>query len=335
MKASRIVPGPQGGRLEIQDVPQPDVGPGQVLVRVMASGLNRGEIKLVRDATGGPPRTSGVEFAGIVAATGPGVAHLREGDHVVGHGVGGQAEFAVAEARAVLQVPRSLPWAEAAAFLNTFITAHDALVVNGELRPGETVLINAASSGIGLAAIQIASLMKAGKVLATTRSAEKAARLARYGVTHAIDVSASNLVPAVMEATCGRGVDIVIDSLGAEVFPDNMKCLAVKGRLVNVGRMAGAITQLDLSDLWLKRLKLIGVTFRTRSEEERLRCIEAAARDLLPLLASGAIQLPIDRVYPLDRIAEAHAYMETGRHFGKIVIAIDRQLAAATTAVTA
>ncbi|SEB22353.1 zinc-binding dehydrogenase [Variovorax sp. YR216] len=334
MKASRIVPGPQGGRLEIHDVPQPKAGPGQVLVRVMASGLNRGEIKLVRDATGGEPRTSGVEFAGIVAATGPGVTHLCEGDHVVGHGTGGQAEFAVAEARALLRVPRSLPWAEAAAFLNVFITAHDALVINGELRPGETVLVNAASSGIGLAAIQIASLMKAAKVFATTRSAEKAARLARYGATHAIDVSTRNPVQAVMEATGGRGVDIVIDSLGGEVFPDNMKSLAVKGRLVNVGRMAGATAQMDLTDLWLKRLKLIGVTFRTRSEEERLQCIEAAGRDLLPLLEAGAIQLPVDRVYPLDRIAEAHAYMETGRHFGKIVIAVDAQLAEAA-AVTA
>jgi NADPH2:quinone reductase len=326
MKASRIVPGPQGGRLEIQDVPKPEAGAGQVLVRVMASGLNRGEINLVRNATSGNAKTSGVEFAGVVAATGPGVDHVREGDHVVGHGPAGQAEYVVAEARAVVRIPKSLPWAEASAFLNVFITAHDALVVNGEFRAGETVLVNAASSGIGLAAIQIAALLGAGKVFATSRSAAKVARLAEFGVTHAIDVSKQDQVEAVMAATGGRGVDVIVDSLGAGPFPANVKCLAVKGRLVNIGRMAGSATQLDLNDLWLKRLKLIGVTFRTRSEEERLQCIEAAARDLVPLLEAGKIKLPVDRVYPLDRIAEAHAYMETDQHFGKIVIAVDPQV---------
>lgn len=326
MKASRIVPGPQGGRLEIQDVPAPVAGPGQVLVHVMASGLNRGEIKMVRDATAGAPRTTGVEFAGVVAALGAGVTQVKVGDHVAGHAPGGQAELAVADARAVIRLPHSLPWAEAAGFINVFITAHDALVMNGELREGETVLVNAASSGIGLAAIQIAALLGASKIFATSRSAAKVARLREYGVTHAIDVSREDQVEAVMAATGGRGVDIVIDSLGAAVFPANMKCLAVKGRLVNIGRMAGAATQLDLAELWLKRLKLIGVTFRTRSEEERLQCIEAAARDLLPLLEAGRIKLPVDRVYPLERIAEAHAYMETDRHFGKIVVAVDPQV---------
>jgi NADPH:quinone reductase len=323
MKASRIVPGPQGGRLAIQEVPVPAAGPGQVLVRVMASGLNRGEIKMVRDATTGNPRTTGVEFAGVIVETGAGVDNVSAGDHVVGHAPGGQAEFVVAQARATVRIPVSQPWTEAAAFLNVFITAHDALVVNGELRAGETVLVNAASSGIGLAAIQIASLMGASKVFATSRSAAKIARLKDYGVTHAVDVSQQDQVEAVMAATDGRGVDIVIDSLGADVFPANMKCLAVKGRLVNIGRMAGAVTQLDLAELWLKRLKLVGVTFRTRSEEERLQCIEAAARDLMPLLEAGKLRFPVDRVYPLEQIAEAHAYMETDQHFGKIVIAVD------------
>jgi NADPH2:quinone reductase len=337
MKASRIVPGPQGGRLEIQDVPAPQPGPGQVLVRVMASGLNRGEIKMVREATSGQPRTAGVEFAGVVAAVGAGVGNVRPGDHVAGHGPGGQAEFVVAAARAVVAVPKDLPWPEAAAFLNVFITAHDALVTNGEFRAGDTVLVNAASSGIGLAAVQIASLLGASKVFATSRSAAKVARLKEYGVTHAIDVSREDQAEAVLAATGGRGVDIVIDSLGAAVFAANLKCLAVKGRLVNIGRMAGAVTQFDMTEMWLKRLKLIGVTFRTRSEEERLACIEATARDVLPLLQAGRIKLPVDRVYPLDRSAEAHAYMETDQHFGKIVLAVHPEVrvdapAAATAA---
>ena len=334
MKASRIISGSNGGRLEIHDIPAPAPGPGQVLVRVMASGLNRGEIKQVRETKTGAPKTTGVEFAGVVEALGTGVEDLRLGQHVAGHGPGGQAELVVAAARAVVPVPDTLPWAEAAAFLNVFVTAHDALVVNGELRAGETVLVNAASSGIGLAAIQIAALMGASKVFATSRSAAKVARLRDFGVTNAIDVSAHDQLEAVMAATEGRGVDIIIDSLGAGVFETNLKSLAVKGRLVNMGRMAGSMTQFDMTELWLRRLKLIGVTFRTRSEEERLQCIEAAARDLGPLLAAGRIQLPVDRVYPLERVAEAHAYMETDKHFGKIVLAVDSSIPVTAPAAT-
>jgi NADPH:quinone reductase-like Zn-dependent oxidoreductase len=335
MKAARIVPGPQGGRLEILDVPTPRPEAGQVLVRVMASGLNRGEIKLVREAMAGEPRPAGVEFAGIVSAVGAGVTQVQPGDHVAGHAPGGQAEYVVAAARALMRVPRTQPWLEAAAFPNVFVTAHDALVTNGGLRPGDAVLVNAASSGIGLAAIQIAAQMGAAAVIVTSRSAEKVARLKDYGATHAVDVSCEDQLEAVKAATGGRGVDIVIDSVGAPVFEANLHSLAVKGRLVNIGRMGGSVTSFDMTELWLKRLKLIGVTFRTRSEEERLACIEACARDLLPLLEAGRIRLPVDRAYPLARIAEAHAYMETDRHFGKIVLAVDDSVVPAGAAVTA
>jgi NADPH2:quinone reductase len=328
MKAARIVPGPQGGRLEIQEVPRPEAGPGQVLVRVMAAGLNRGEIKLVREAFQGGPKPTGVEFAGVVAAIGPGVAGVAQGDHVAGHGFGGQAEYVVAQAGALIKLPRALPWLEAAAYPNAFVTAHDALVTNGELRPGDTVLVNAASSGIGLAAIQLAAQLGAAQVLATTRSAAKAARLREYGVTRAIDVSREDQVTAVMEATGGKGVDIIIDTLGGTVFDANLKSLAVKGRLVNVGRMGSSVAEFDLTQMWLKRLKLIGVTFRTRSEEERIACIQACARDTVPLLEAGRLRLPVDRVFPLEQVAEAQAYMETNQHFGKIVIAVDPSLAA-------
>jgi NADPH:quinone reductase len=329
MKAARIVPGPQGGHLDIQEVPKPVPGAGQVLVRVMAAGLNRGEIKLVREATQGTAKGTGVEFAGVVDAVGAGVSSVAVGDRVAGHGVGGQAEYVLAAARAVMRIPASLPWLEAAAFPNVFITAHDALVTNGEMRPGQSVLVNAASSGIGLAAIQIAALMGASQVIATSRSADKVTRLKDFGATHTIDVSREDQVTAVMTATNGRGVDIVIDSVGAPVFEANLKSMAVQGRLVNIGRMGGSITQFDMTEMWLKRLKLIGVTFRTRTEEERLACIEACARDLLPLLEAGRVRLAVDRVYPLERIAESHDYMALDRHFGKIVIAVDASLAGA------
>lgn len=329
MKAAMIVPAPQGGRLEIQDVPRPEPGPGQVLVRVMASGLNRGEIKLVREFAGDKPVPAGVEFAGVVAAVGPGVDIVREGDHVAGHGKGGQAQYALAAARALIKVPRTMPWTQVAAFPNVFITAHDALVTNGGLRKGETVLVNAATGGVGLAAAQLASLLGASQVFATTRSADKAARLREFGVTRAIDVSNESAPQVISDYTEGRGVDIIIDSVGGPVFEDNVKSLAVRGRLVNIARMGGASAELDITALWLKRLHLVGATFRTRTEEERLACIEACARDVLPLLEAGRIQLPVDCVFPLEQIAQAHAYMEADQHFGKIVLAVDPAAGAA------
>ncbi|MCY1284345.1 Phthiocerol/phenolphthiocerol synthesis polyketide synthase type I PpsC [compost metagenome] len=339
MKAIRIVPGAAGGTLAIQDIPTPVAGPGQVLVRVMASGLNRGEINLVRNARSGNATTAGIEFAGVVAGVGAGVQNVREGDRVMGHGGGGQAEYVVADARAIMPVPPALSWVEAAAFPNVFITAHDALVTNGEFRASEAVLVNAASSGIGLAAIQIAAQMGAGKVLATSRSADKVARLKAFGVNCAIDLSRQDQREAVTEATDGRGVDVIVDSVGGTVFEPNLKSLAVKGRLVNLGRMGSSSAQIDLTEVWLKRLKLVGVTFRTRTEEERLGCIEACARDVLPLLAAGRIQLPVDRVYRMEDVARSHAYMETNQHFGKIVLAIDgevqREFATGAAAATA
>ena len=331
MKAATIVPGPQGGRIEIREIPRPEPGPGQVVVRVMASGLNRGEIKLVREAASGAPVVAGVEFAGIVSAVGSGVEGLREGDHVVGHGRGGQAEYVLSAARALIRVPRALPWVEAAAFPNVFITAHDAVVTNGQLRPGETVLVNAATGGVGLAAVQLASLLGASQVFATSRSAAKVARLRELGATCAIDISRQDPVQEIVNHTEGRGVDVIIDSVGGTVLEANMASLAVRGRLVNIARMGAPSGPLDITAMWLKRLKLIGATFRTRTEEERLACVEACARDVLPLLEAGRIQLPVDRVFPLADIAQAHDYMQTDQHFGKIVLAVDSSVAAGGT----
>ena len=328
MKAVRIVPGPEGGRLGIHEVPVPRPEAGQVLVRVAASGLNRGEINQVRRARTGDPAPAGVEFAGMVEGIGDGVTGWQQGDAVMGHGNGGQAEYVLAAARALMPVPPGMPWLDAAALPNVFVTAHDALVTNGEFKSGDTVLVNAASSGIGLAAIQIASQLGAGQIYASSRSPEKVRKLCEYGVTHAIDLSLQDQVDAVMSGTAGRGVDVIVDSVGGTVFEANLKSLAVKGRLVNIGRLGSSSATIDLEALWMKRLKLIGVTFRTRTEEERLACIEACARDLLPLLRAGRIRFPIDRSFRMDEIAAAHDYMQADRHFGKIVIAIDPALPA-------
>jgi NADPH2:quinone reductase len=323
MKAAMIVSGPQGGRLEIQEIPRPTPGPGQAVVQVLASGLNRGELIRVREARSGAPILAGIEFAGIVSQVGPDVRGVHEGDRVSGHGWGGQSEYVLAEARALIPVPATLSWAEAAAFPNAFISAHDALVTNGEFIAGQSVLVNAATGGVGLAAVQLAAQLGASRVIATSRSAAKLARLREYGATHVIDTTQPDTVQAVKDATDGRGVDVIIDSLGGAVFDANLKSMAVRGRLVIIARMSGVETaQVDIKHLWINRLKVIGTTFRTRTEEERLTLIEACARDVLPLLRDGRLKMPIDRMFALDDIVQAHAYMATDQHFGKIIVAV-------------
>lgn len=323
MRAARIVPGDTGGEVRVLDVPDPEHAPDQVLVRVVASALNRGEVLQVNRATSGEPAPIGVEFAGVVAAVGSKVSRWRVGDRVMGHGTGGQAEYVVASPLTIARVPDGVAWTAAAAFPNVYMTAHDALATNGRLAPGESVLVNAASSGIGIASIQIARALGAGKVIATTRSAAKAARLTELGVDAVIDTSSGDQVDAVLAATGGRGVDIVIDSVGGTVFEANLASMAVKGRLVNVGRLGSASATIDLNALWLRRLHLIGVTFRTRTEDERVACFTAAVRDLLTPFADGRIAPVIDRTYPITEIAEAHRYLATDQHFGKVVLSVD------------
>jgi len=294
-----------------------------VLVRVHATGLNRGEINQAKELRTGNTITTGVEFAGEVAAVGEGVSGWRKGDRVMGHGKGCQAEYVVADPMALIAVPDGLSWIDAAAFPNVFITAHDALVTNGQLKAGESVLVNGASGGVAMATIQIASLMGARPVIASSRSAAKLDKLSQFGVDLGIDASKEDQVAAIMAATDNRGVDIIIDTVGGPMLEANMKSLAVKGRLVNIARLGGPTGQLDMSQLWLKRLQLIGVTFRTRTEQERLECIQACARDMLPFLRAGRVRLPIDRTFAMTDIHAAHAYMKQDQHVGKIVLTVD------------
>jgi len=317
------VPGPEGGKVEVQDIPVPVAADGQVLVRVRAAGLNRGEINQAKELRSGNTITTGVEFAGEIAEVGEGVSGWRKGDRVMGHGRGCQAEYVVADPLALIPVPDGLSWIDAAAFPNVFITAHDALVTNGRLVAGESVLVNGASGGVAMAAIQIASLMGARPVIASSRSAAKLDKISQFGVDVGIDASKDDQVEAVLQATDNKGVDIIIDTVGGPVFEANMKSLAIKGRLVNIARLGSATAQIDLAQLWLKRLQLIGVTFRTRTEQERLECIQACARDMLPFLRAGRVRLPIDRTFAMTDIDAAHAYMKQDQHVGKIVLLVD------------
>jgi NADPH2:quinone reductase len=323
MKAVRMIPGAQGASLVVQDIPQPQLPVGQVMVRVRASGLNRGEIAYAEIHRSGDPVTNGVEFAGEVAAVGAGVTQWREGDRVMGHGRFCHAQYTVADPLALMPIPDAMSFVEAAAFPNVFITAHDAVVTNGQLRAGESILVNGASGGVATAAIQVASLLGASAIIATSRSAAKLERLREFGANVLVDVTRDSQLDAVMAATDKRGVDVVIDTIGGTVFDQNVKSLAVKGRLVHIARLGSNTAQIDLTDFWLKRLKLVGVTFRTRTEQERLECVQACARDLLPFLEAGRIKLPVDRTFAMDDVIGAYAYMKQDQHVGKLVLTVD------------
>lgn len=322
MKAVMLVPGPGGAAIDICDVPMPTIGARDVLVRVKATALNRGEIAGRRRMKSGKPYICGIELAGEVADVGAAVTGFRVGDRVMGQIRRAIAEYAVADQDSLMPVPEHLDWTQAAALPNTLITCHDALVTNGRLQPGESVLINAGSSGIGIAAIQIARFLGAGTVIASSRSPEKLPALRQLGADATIDLSRKSLTDGVREATDGGGVNLIIDSVGGPDFPDNMAALAVKGRLVSVGRLGGDLSEINLDLIALKRLKIIGVTFRTRDAAETIACAQACARDLLPAVTSGAILPVVDRVYPVDEIDAAHCYMETDAHTGKIVLTL-------------
>jgi NADPH2:quinone reductase len=324
MKAWFTVPGPDGAAFELRDTPVPTAGPGQVLVRVYAAGTNRGELirgaQLRAGQPGANPVRSGGEFAGEIAALGDGVSGFQPGDRVMGRAAGSYAKFVVASARALMRIPDRLSWTEAAAIPNVFVTAHDALVTNAAAAPGESVMVTAAPSGVGTAAIQIARVIGADPVLATTRSPGKVAALRALGAHEVVDSRDAGWVDTVLRATGGRGVDVIIDHVGGPMLADNIRALALKGRLVSVGRNAARVGDCDLDEIARKRAHIIGVTFRTRTPEESLACSERFAAHLLDAVVKGALKPVLDRTFPFERLADAHAYMLSNAQTGKIVL---------------
>jgi putative PIG3 family NAD(P)H quinone oxidoreductase len=311
--------------LTIREVPRPDPRGDQVRVRVRACGLNRADLLQCRGMYPAPPGAPadipGLEYAGEVDALGPDVVGpLKLGDRVFGIVAGGgQAEYVLTHERMAATIPPNIDFEEAAAVPEAFITAHDALLTQGRLTPGERVLVHAAGSGVGTAAIQIARAMGC-LVLGTSRSAGKLERIKALGADHVIDTSHAIVAEVVHTMTAGRGVNVAIDLVGGSALANNLAALAPKGRLVLVGLLAGSTTPLDLNVMLRKRLTIIGTTLRARPIEEKIAATARFAACVIPWIERGAVRPVVDSVFPFEEVHTAQARLESNQVFGKVIL---------------
>lgn len=324
MKAHVIEAGGDGPALRWRDVPDPVPGPGELLLRVRAVGLNRADLLLraghyERIGTRPPAPIAGLEAAGEVIALGPGVAGFALGDHVMGMPSGAYAQQVLLHHRLALKVPETLGWERAAALPVALFTAHDALVSAGAMHAGDAVLVQGATSGVGIVAVQAARVLGASVVIGTTTSPGKLAALSALGADAAIDAR-DGFADAVLAATGGRGVDLIVDLVGASAAAGHLACAALGARWVQVGRVGGARAEIDLNELSRRRVSLIGVTFRTRDLETFEQVVRRAWADLGEAVRSGALVSPVDRTWPLADAAEAQAHLRSNRQFGKLVL---------------
>jgi NADPH2:quinone reductase len=313
--------------VEIRAVARPVPGPAQVLVKVKAAGLNRADLTVasgrMHGGSGGPGTVVGMEFSGEVAEVGAEVKDIKPGDRVMCSGAGAYAEYAVADFGRTAKIPaNNMTFPQAATLPVALQTMHDAVVTNGRLKEGEAILIQGASSGVGLMGLQIAKFKGARLVIGSSTNAERRARLKEFGADLAIDSSDPGWADQVLKVTDGKGVDLIVDQISGSVANDNLKATAIRGRIVNVGRLGGAKREFDFDLHALRRIEYIGVTFRTRSVEEVREINRRMRADLWPAVESGKLALPIDRTFPLDEAAAALAHMKANKHLGKIVLTV-------------
>ena len=316
--------------LEVREVPEPIPGPHDVVVRVHATALNRADL-LQREGRypappGAPVDIPGMEIAGEVIGLGLKASRWPIGARVFGIvGGGAHAELVATHEDTLAEIPGNISWTDAAAIPEAFITAHDALVTQAGMAAGETVLIHAVASGVGLAAVQLACAWGA-RPLGTTRSEDKLARAHAFGLIDGI-VLGEDLTPlesAVQRWTNGRGVDVVLELVGGAYFVASITVAAPRGRIMLVGTMGGATATVPLGVILRKRLMIRGTALRSRSTAEKAEATEGFARDVVPLIAKGTLMPVIDSVMPLDRIAEAHRRLEANQTFGKIVLIVSQ-----------
>lgn len=323
MKAVILSSGQEPVRLERADVPEPKVDARHLIVQVAAVGVNRADLRLDRGHFGQNPQSiAGSEFSGTVVAMGEGCAGFKVGDRVMALAPACYAELATVRYEMALHVPEEMELQTAASIPAWYVTAHDALVTQGRLQAGESVLVQGVTSGVGIAAAQLARFFGAGKVVGVARSQEKLARLAQF--IDSLDIVRLEADwPAKVVDLTGPGANLIVDLVGGGVLDGNLKCAAIEARLVAVGRLGGQADVLDINQLAFKRLQIQGVTFRSRTIEQKAAIVRAFKHDVLPALAEGKIRPLLDRAFNFEEATEAQAYMQENKHLGKVTIKVD------------
>jgi NADPH2:quinone reductase len=310
---------------EVRDLPKPEPAPNQVLIRVRASSLNRADVGVAaghqHGRVGGIGSRIGLECSGEVEAVGRDVKDFKSGDRVMGSAPGSYAEYVVADPGRIARIPaNNMTYEQAACLPVALQTLHNAIVTAGRFKRGETLLIQGASSGVGLMGLQIGKFMGASLVMGTSTNPSRRARLKEFGCDLAIDTTDPKWPEAVKKATADKGVDLIVDMVSGGVANGNLEAAAILGRIVNVGRLGGQKGEFNYDLHALKRIDYIGVTNRTRTPEELNEVTHRMRADLWPAVEAGKLSLPIDKTFPLEKVAEALAMMKANQHFGKIVL---------------
>lgn len=322
-----VITGPGGPEVfAIQEIEDPSPGPEEALVAVTATALNRADLLQRRGRYPVPVGirgdVPGLEMAGTVIAVGDRVTACKPGDRVMALlGGGGYGSRVAVHERMLMPVPDQLTFEQAASIPEVFLTAFDAMFLQCELQPGERFLVHAAGSGVGTAAIQMASVIGC-ETFGTAGSDDKLSKAAGLGLNVGVNYHTADFAEVIAASTTGRGVDVILDVIGAEYWARNLQSLAPRGRMVIVGTMSGSRLEVDLGALMGKRLRVHGTMLRSRALEEKATLTQQFARRMLPLIAAGRIIPVVDRVYPLEQVSEAHRYMESNANFGKIVLQV-------------
>jgi putative PIG3 family NAD(P)H quinone oxidoreductase len=326
MRAVRPLTPGKDGRPDVIEAPVPVPASGEVLIRVKTAALNRADLIQVMGMYPPPPGASdilGMECAGTVVALGDGVSRWKLGDEVCALVPGGgYAEYCTAHEGSCLPKPAALSWEEAGAAPEAFFTVWTNVSDRCRLAEGESVLIHGGASGIGTTAIQLYAA-RGHTVFATAGGADKVALCHKLGAKRAIDYKTEDFVEVIQAETGGKGVDVILDMVGGDYIQRNIQSLALEGRLVNIAYQNGSTASVNFIMVMLKRLTVTASTLRVRTPAQKAFIAAGVARDAWPLLESGRIKPVVDSVFPLERVAEAHARMATGSHAGKIVLTAD------------
>jgi NADPH2:quinone reductase len=307
----------------IRDIDPPKPKPTDILVKIKAIALNRADLGSARGDTSHGASTGrpiGSEFAGEVVEAGAQVRDFKVGDRVMCHAPGSHAEMAVSDFGRAMKIPDGMGFEQAATLPIGLNTLHNALVTAGRLKAGENVMVQGASSGVGIIGLQIAKLMGAKLVVGTSTNEARRARLKEFGADLAVNTKDADWPEQVMKATDNKGLHLTVDMLSGPVVSQTMRCTALLGRIVNIGRLAGMKAEFDFDAHARQRIDYIGVTFRTRTVEEVREILVKMRADLWDAVKAGKIKVPIDKTYPLAEARAGHDHMRANKHFGKILL---------------